>query len=169
MNRTLIGRRVETGLLPVEEVKRAIAPHVDAAAELRPRLMKAIETFPRSVTGVKSADSSWYLRHGKRAIDLALTSLTYHHIDDRVRYFRALQGDLGPRGRVAHLDDVDVGPPLGWFQTAGHWSDPEALRREMEEAGYHRLAVFDFLPLQSFQIFAPARRDPGPPWTEAPG
>jgi len=34
--------------------------------------MKAIETFPRPISGVKSADSSWYLRHGKRVIDLAL-------------------------------------------------------------------------------------------------
>ena len=53
MNRTLTGRRVEAGVLPVQEVKRAIAPHVDAAAELRPRLMKAIETFPRPVVGVR--------------------------------------------------------------------------------------------------------------------
>ena len=37
--------------------------------------MKAIETFPRSVSGVKSADSSWYLRHGKRMIDLVLVLL----------------------------------------------------------------------------------------------
>ena len=37
--------------------------------------MKAIETFPRPVSGVKSADSSWYLRHGKRVIDLALVLL----------------------------------------------------------------------------------------------
>ena len=76
MNTTLTGRRVEAGVLPVEEVKRAIAPHVDAAAELRPRIMKAIETFPRPVVGVKSSDSSWYLRHGKRAIDLLLVVLS---------------------------------------------------------------------------------------------
>ena len=37
--------------------------------------MKAIETFPRPVSGVKSADSSWYLRHGKRVIDLVLVLL----------------------------------------------------------------------------------------------
>lgn len=75
MNRTMTGHRVESGVLPVDEVKRAIAPHVDAAVELRPRLMKAIETFPRPVSGVKSADTSWYLRHGKRVIDLALVLL----------------------------------------------------------------------------------------------
>ena len=37
--------------------------------------MKAIETFSRPVSGVKSADSSWYLRHGKRVIDLVLVLL----------------------------------------------------------------------------------------------
>jgi len=75
MNRTLTGSRVDVGVLPVDEVKRAIAPHVDVAAELRPRLKKAIEAFPRQATGVKSADSSWYLRNGKRVIDLMLVAL----------------------------------------------------------------------------------------------
>jgi lipopolysaccharide/colanic/teichoic acid biosynthesis glycosyltransferase len=75
MNRTLTGRRVESGVLPVGEVKRAIAPHVDAAAEFRPRLKKAIEAFPRPVAGVNAAESSWYLRRGKRVIDLVLVLL----------------------------------------------------------------------------------------------
>jgi predicted methyltransferase len=98
-------------------------------------------------------------------IDLALTSLSYHHIDERIDYFRRLQVDLRPAGRVAHLDDrPDAPPPISWFQHEGHWSDPETIVCEMNEAGYARLARFEFLPSQSFQIFAPrqgslARRD----------
>lgn len=91
-----------------------------------------------------------------RGIDLAMTCLTYHHIGDRIAYFRRLRTDLAARGRVAHLDDrPDVPAPFRWFQTEGHWSDPGAVREEMSEAGYRRVATHDFLPLQSFQVFAP--------------
>ncbi|MEN8181641.1 MAG: methyltransferase domain-containing protein [Myxococcota bacterium] len=90
-------------------------------------------------------------------IDLAMTCLTYHHIEDRPSYFARLRTDLSRRGRVAHLDDRhDVPPPFRWLQGSGHWSDPEAIRAEMEQAGYERIAGFDFLPLQSFQVFEPA-------------
>jgi ubiquinone/menaquinone biosynthesis C-methylase UbiE len=91
-------------------------------------------------------------------IDLALTCLTYHHIENRPDYFRRLQRDLSPRGRVAHLDDrPDVGWPIRWFQSSGHWSEPAAVRAEMASAGYRQVTEFDFLPAQSFQIFAPTK------------
>ena len=90
-------------------------------------------------------------------IDLAITCLTYHHIEDRVPYFRNLQCDLSTRGRVAHLDDRDDLPgPLGWLPTEGHWTNVEEMNAEMRLAGYERGAKFDFLLVQSFQIFAPA-------------
>jgi arsenite methyltransferase len=90
------------------------------------------------------------------SIDLALTCLTYHHIEERPEYFRRLRRDLSERGRIAHLDDrPDVPAPFRWFQSEGHWSDPAAVRREMTEAGYRRVAEHDFLPMQSFQVFEP--------------
>jgi ubiquinone/menaquinone biosynthesis C-methylase UbiE len=90
-------------------------------------------------------------------IDLAMTCLTYHHIEGRAEYFARLKSDLSPDGRVAHLDDRhDAGAPFRWLQGDGHWSDPEALHAEMREAGYHRTLEFDYLPLQSFQVFAPS-------------
>lgn len=89
-------------------------------------------------------------------IDLALTCLTYHHIDDRVGYFRALRADLAKDGRVVHLDDrPDAPAPISWFQTSGHWTEPTRIVAEMAEAGYERTGEFDFLPSQSFQVFAP--------------
>ena len=92
-------------------------------------------------------------------IDLVITSLTYHHIEDRSTFFTLLREDLSDRGRVAHLDDRhDMGVPFVWLQTEGHWSDPESIRTEMAEAGYERVADFDFLFSQSFQVFAPAAR-----------
>lgn len=89
-------------------------------------------------------------------IDMAMTSNTYHHIEDRPAYFQRLQNDLSSRGRVVHLDDRhDVPPPIRWLQSSGHWTEPASMRAEMSEAGYRKLEGFDFLPMQSFQIFVP--------------
>jgi predicted methyltransferase len=89
-------------------------------------------------------------------IDVALTSNTYHHIEDRAAYFRRLQNDLSPDGRVAHVDERhDVPPPIRWLQTSGHWTEPASMRAEMTEAGYRKVEAFDFLPMQSFQVFVP--------------
>ena len=91
-------------------------------------------------------------------IDLVITCLTYHHIEDREPYFRSLKRDLSPRGRVAHLDDRDDLPGLlGHLPTEGHWTNVEQMNQEMRRAGYERDEEFDFLPVQSFQIFEPTR------------
>ncbi len=90
-----------------------------------------------------------------RAVDLAITSKTYHHIEDRVAYFANLRGDLSADGRVAHLDDrPDMPFPLSWIMS-GHTSDPAAIDQEMTQAGYRRVEAFDFLYTQSFSIYQP--------------
>lgn len=45
--------------------------------------------------------------------------------------------------------------PFRWFQSEGHWSHPEQVRDEMTVSGYRLVASHHFLPLQSFQVFAP--------------
>jgi predicted methyltransferase len=97
------------------------------------------------------------------SVDLAITSKTYHHIEERVAYFRRLRDDLVPHGRVAHLDDrPDLPFPLSWI-TAGHTSDPATVEAEMTEAGYRRLAEHDFIYPQSFLVYglveAPGRAE----------
>lgn len=95
------------------------------------------------------------------SVDLAITSKTYHHIEERVAYFRRLRADLAPRGRVAHLDDrPDLPFPLSWI-TAGHTSDPARIEKEMTEAGYQRLAEFDFIYTQSFLVYGPVDASAG--------
>jgi predicted methyltransferase len=89
------------------------------------------------------------------SVDLVITSKTYHHIEERVAYFRRLRGDLAPGGRVAHLDDrPDLPFPLSWI-TAGHTSDPAMIEEEMTEAGYRRLSEYDFIYTQSFLVYGP--------------
>lgn len=89
------------------------------------------------------------------AIDLAMTCLTYHHIEDRVAYFARLRSDLAPGGRVVHLDDhADVPFFIRWMQ-GSHVSDPKQIVAEMSAAGYERTGVWTFLPFMSFQQFEP--------------
>lgn len=90
------------------------------------------------------------------SVDLAVTVLTYHHIEQRVDYFSRLIAVLRSGGRIAHLDDrPEAEAPFSWFQSKGHWVDPALVVEEMVGAGFEKTAEFDFLPVQSFQIFTP--------------
>ena len=94
-------------------------------------------------------------------VDLAMTCLTYHHIEDRVPYFERLRADLAPGGRVVHLDDRDdLSAPLAWV-TSGHNSNVDEMDAEMEAAGYDHTRHLDFLVAQAFREYVP-REPPGP-------
>jgi SAM-dependent methyltransferase len=83
-------------------------------------------------------------------VDLVLVVDTYHHIDDRTRYFAALQSSLRPGGRVVIIDftaDAPNGPP------AQHRISPERVIEELGAAGYELVEKFDFLPRQYGLIF----------------
>jgi arsenite methyltransferase len=127
------------------------------AVEVEPELVEDLESFIldrdlRNVEAILGAYDDPRLPNA--SIDLVLTVLTYHHIENRSDYFRRLQFDLREGGRVAHLDDrPDAEPPISWFQSAGHWSEPSAIVAEMADAGYDKSSDFEFLPAQSFQIF----------------
>jgi ubiquinone/menaquinone biosynthesis C-methylase UbiE len=86
------------------------------------------------------------------AIDLVFTSNTYHHIQDRPAYFRDLQRDLAPGGRVAIID-YDGRKGL-LVRLIGHYTEKDVVLREMDEAGYRVVEDTDFLDRQSFVIFA---------------
>ncbi len=89
------------------------------------------------------------------SIDLIFTSNTYHHIEDRPAYFRRARRFLSPTGRIAIIDYRD---DAGWFQRLlGHATAPEAIEREMKEAGYEVVARPGFLEEQTFLVFAPRR------------
>jgi arsenite methyltransferase len=70
---------------------------------------------------------------------------------DRVLYFQSLARNLKADGRVAILDFH----PHGFFSgLLGHGSAAEEVRREMEAAGYRRIADFDIIESQHFQVFS---------------
>jgi len=85
------------------------------------------------------------------AVDLVLIVDTYHHIPNRVDYFRKLATSLKAGGRVAVIDfkpDASMGPPKDFRLTA------KKIRTELAQAGFQQVEKFDFLPQQQFLIFA---------------
>src|SRR5512134_195045 len=66
-------------------------------------------------------------------VDLVFSCDTYHHMNDRIAYFRSLIRYLKPGGRVAILDFHPHGVFSGLL---GHGTAKEEVRREMESAGY---------------------------------
>lgn len=84
------------------------------------------------------------------AVDLALVVDTYHHIPNRVAYFRSLATQLTPDGRLAIVDfrkDSPEGPPVQYRFT------PEQIDAELSQAGFVREAAHDFLPRQHFLVY----------------
>ncbi len=82
--------------------------------------------------------------------DLILVVDTYHHIDNRVRYFAKLKTSLSPEGRLAIVDfkaDAPEGPPKP-MRIA-----PEKVVKELAAAGYVLAETHDFLPRQYFLVF----------------
>ncbi|MGH9384084.1 MAG: class I SAM-dependent methyltransferase [Vicinamibacterales bacterium] len=83
-------------------------------------------------------------------VDLVLVVDTYHHLPNRVAYFRDLRKSLTPTGRVAIVDfrkDAPDGPPVHFRFT------PEQIESEMKDAGFQLDAKHDFLPRQHFLVF----------------
>jgi len=84
-------------------------------------------------------------------VDLILTVNTYHHIGERIAYFKRLQKYLRPSGRIAVIDF----DRRAWFEgLLRHYTPTEFIKREMEQAGYALQQELDFLDRQSFLIFA---------------
>lgn len=85
-------------------------------------------------------------------VDLVFVCNTYHHIKDRVAYFRNLAARLLPKGKLVIVDfkrgKIPVGPP------ERHRVTPEQLDRELAQAGYQRTTLDrTALPYQYVAIY----------------
>jgi predicted methyltransferase len=87
-------------------------------------------------------------------VDLVFNCDTYHHMSDRVAYFRSLASHLRDDSRVVILDFHKTGFFSG---VLGHGISKELVRQEMNEAGYRLVEEHSFLQDQHFQIFAVSR------------
>ena len=85
-----------------------------------------------------------------KAVDLVLVVDTYHHIANRVAYFRRLRASITSGARLAIIDfrkDSPEGPPVEFRFT------PEQITGELRQAGYALEAQHDFLPRQHFLVY----------------
>ena len=87
-------------------------------------------------------------------VDVALVVDTYHHIGERVAYFRRLKQRLSAAGEVAIIDFTaasSIGPPVAARIPPGQ------VKEEMAQAGYALAAEHTFLPDQYFLVFRVVR------------
>ncbi|MGC4121703.1 MAG: class I SAM-dependent methyltransferase [Myxococcales bacterium] len=85
-------------------------------------------------------------------VDLVLVVDTYHHIQDRVTYFRRLAPVFAKGGRLAIIDfkpESRMGPE--------HKLAPDRVTEELVQAGFALLVEHTFLPEQYFLVFEVAR------------
>lgn len=83
-------------------------------------------------------------------VDLVLIVDTYHHLPNRVSYFRELRKSLKPSARLAIIDfrkDSPDGPPVEFRFTV------EQIEGELRQAGFRLDTRHDFLPRQNFLVF----------------
>ncbi len=89
-------------------------------------------------------------------LDRVLIVDTYHHIDDRLNYFRRMKEALAPKGSVVVVDyfkrPLPVGPP------PEHKLGRDFVIDEMRQSGYTLAREETFLPYQYFLVFEPAPR-----------
>jgi len=89
-------------------------------------------------------------------LDLILVVDTYHHLEDRVAYFRRLRAMLRPGGRLAILEykpgELPMGPPVERKLPEGRRSE------ELQAAGYSMLRSFDMHEYHDFEVWVPSTR-----------
>jgi SAM-dependent methyltransferase len=87
-------------------------------------------------------------------LDLILLVDTYHHIEDRIEYFRQLRSVLRPGGRIALIEyksgELPTGPPADAKL-------PDGLRtEELQTAGFSLLRDFEIHEFHDFELWVPS-------------
>jgi ubiquinone/menaquinone biosynthesis C-methylase UbiE len=86
------------------------------------------------------------------ALDLIFARNVFHHLSEPANYFANLKKYLKPGGKIAIIEHKKKG--FGFVALFGHHTSQEAIVRELEKAGYVPAESFDFLPDQTFTLFA---------------
>ena len=87
--------------------------------------------------------------------DLIFMRNVCHHLRNRVEYFRKLRSILKPDRRIAIIE-YRSSRRFSFRGMFGHYVPRETIIEEMNEAGYRLVEDLDFLPEQSFTIYARA-------------
>lgn len=85
----------------------------------------------------------------EKTLDHVFLRNAYHHLEDRIRYFKDLRALLKPEAGITiieYMKDRRCGPK-------GHYVPKEKIVEEMEQAGYTVEKSRDFLSEQSYTVF----------------
>jgi len=88
----------------------------------------------------------------EKSLDIIFLRNVYHHLPNRVEYFKNLKEFLKPGGKIVVIE-YKRGGPFSFQRMFGHHVLKEEIVKEMEDAGYQLKNDFDFLPKQSFTVF----------------
>jgi len=141
-----------TGYFSVRLAKAAAGPTV-YAVDIEPSMVEYLkarasrEHVPNLVAVLAGPESP----NLPKAVDLVLVVDTYHHIADRVAYFRRLRASMTPNARLAIIDfrkDSPEGPPVEFRFT------PDQITGELRQAGFALEAQHQFLPRQHFLVYS---------------
>jgi SAM-dependent methyltransferase len=135
-----LGRHLEQGLVYAVDIEPrqldALCARIDTAG---------IE----NVIPVLATAANPHLPPGR--LDLVIIVDTYHHLENRIVYFRELRKTLRDGGRLVILEykpgDLPVGPP------AGHKIAPQVRESELKAAGYELAESFDTHTYHDFEIW----------------
>lgn len=133
---------------------RAVPAGKVFAVDLEPDMVKHLAARARheQLSNVLAVQAAMDDARLPEKVDLVLMVDTYHHIEDRHRYFAKLKDSLKPGGRVAIIDftlDSDIGPaPRARVS-------PERVKGELTAAGYKLADEHSFLENQYFLVFIP--------------
>ncbi len=143
-----------------KRLSQAVGPHgVVLAIDTEPEMVRhlgerALKEGTSNVVPVLALPQEPFLPPWRA--DCVLIVDTYHHIDDRVRYFHRMKEALTPGGRIVVIDfhkrPLPVGPP------PQHKLPREFVVDEMKQAGFRLADEKTFLPYHYFLIFQPERR-----------
>jgi ubiquinone/menaquinone biosynthesis C-methylase UbiE len=89
------------------------------------------------------------------SVDLIFVCNTYHHLEDRTRYFQNLKGALKSGGRIALVDFYHDERSGEFGFPKEHLVPRDQVIEEMRKAGYRVLREHGFLARQYFVEFVP--------------
>jgi ubiquinone/menaquinone biosynthesis C-methylase UbiE len=140
-----------TGYFTVRLAKSLAMPRV-YAVDIEPSMVEHVrhramhEGLKNVVALVAAADRT----NLPEPVDVVLIVDTYHHLPNRVAYFRALKTVMKPGARLAIIDfrkGAPSGPPEEFRFT------PAQISTELAEAGFALETSHDFLPRQIFLVY----------------
>jgi arsenite methyltransferase len=85
-------------------------------------------------------------------LDFVFARNVFHHLPEPAHYFADLIKYLKRGGKAAIIEHKKKG--FSFITLFGHHTSRDAIVSEMEKAGYSLMASFDFLPDQTFTLFA---------------